>query len=158
MSITLHSPKDTAELAREIIHSAPAKREHAYLAALSGDLGAGKTTLTQAVARELGVIEAVTSPTFVIERVYQLPDKAPFKRLVHIDAYRLESGRELLALGWDETLARSDDLILLEWPERVAEVLPNDTVYLDLEIVNEKERRVRWKTPLSASDHSRAVV
>ena len=70
------------------------KSEGAVVCALHGDLGAGKTTFTQTLARELGVEEIVTSPTFVIMKNYELTNQ-PFEKLVHIDAYRIEEIDEM---------------------------------------------------------------
>jgi len=97
--------------------------QNAMLVTLSGELGAGKTAFTKAVARALGVEEIVTSPTFVLEKIYLLPDKKLFKRLIHIDAYRLEKGADLIPLCFDKLMQDSGNLILLEWPERVADAL-----------------------------------
>ena len=101
-------------------------QERATLITLSGELGAGKTAFVQAVARSMGITEAVTSPTFVIEKTYAIPsDRAQeFSSLVHIDAYRLTEGKELSALGFEKTLATPHTLILIEWPEKVADILP----------------------------------
>ena len=96
----------------------------ATLITLSGELGAGKTAFVKAVAQAYGIVETVTSPTFVLEKIYVLSDTQPFKRLVHIDAYRLEKAVELASLGFDELLQDKGNLILLEWPERVQEALP----------------------------------
>jgi len=97
---------------------------------LYGDLGAGKTTFTQELAKKLGVREHVTSPTFVIEKSYLLTSDIskkttiPFKKMVHIDAYRLNSPHELEVLGWQELIKCHDNLIVVEWPERVANIMP----------------------------------
>ncbi len=107
-------------------------KESATLVTLSGELGAGKTAFTQSIARALGVVDAVTSPTFVLEKIYELPRGSGFSKLVHIDAYRLKSGAELKALGFSELLEDGGNLILLEWPERVADVLPRPAVALTL--------------------------
>lgn len=96
----------------------------ATLVTLSGKLGAGKTSFAKAVARTLGIEETVNSPTFVLEKIYLLPYGQPFKRLVHIDAYRLSKGSDLASLGFDELVQDADNLILLEWPEKVADALP----------------------------------
>lgn len=96
----------------------------ATLVTLSGELGAGKTAFTKAVANALGVEGTVTSPTFVLEKIYLLPDGHSFKRLIHIDAYRLEKGSDLAPLGFDAFMQDAGNLILLEWPEMVADALP----------------------------------
>jgi tRNA threonylcarbamoyladenosine biosynthesis protein TsaE len=110
----------------------------ATLVTLSGELGAGKTSFTQGVASALGISEAVTSPTFVLEKIYELPEDASrgFKRLVHIDAYRLESGRALPPLGFDELMQDKHNLILLEWPEQVADGLPTAHTRITLEVAD----------------------
>ena len=105
--------------------------DRARVVALSGDLGAGKTTFTQHVARALGVNETVVSPTFVIQTSYDLANQS-FDRLVHIDAYRLNSSEELERLGWHELLADSGNLMFIEWPERVKDILPTDSVRITL--------------------------
>lgn len=104
----------------------------ATLVTLSGELGAGKTAFTQAVARALGVEDTVTSPTFVLEKIYALRDDAPFKRFIHIDAYRLKGAEELAPLGLAALLEDSKNLIMLEWPEQVEGGLPPATVALSL--------------------------
>ena len=104
--------------------------ERAAVLALSGDLGAGKTTFTQYLARELGVGEIITSPTFVIMKKYPLPNDAQFKHLVHIDAYRLESPEELLVLNLNTELHDKGNLVVIEWAEKVASLLPPYAVSL----------------------------
>jgi tRNA threonylcarbamoyladenosine biosynthesis protein TsaE len=117
--------------ARHLIQTL-APKGAATLVTLSGELGAGKTTFTQALARALGVTDTVISPTFVLEKIYDLPASAAFTKLIHIDAYRLKEGRELIALGFNELTQDPHNLIVLEWPEHVAEVLPTATVAITL--------------------------
>ena len=102
-----------------------APRENATLVTLSGELGTGKTAFVKAAAHSLGVEEVMTSPTFVLEKIYLLPEGKRFKRLIHIDAYRLEKGNELSALGFDELMQDATNLVFLEWPEKVAGALPD---------------------------------
>ncbi len=109
------------------------KERDATVVALSGDLGAGKTTFAQGVARALGVEETVASPTFVIEKVYELRGQR-WNRLVHIDAYRLKDANELGALGWGDLIAEQGNLILIEWPERVQEAIPADAIRIRFDI------------------------
>jgi tRNA threonylcarbamoyladenosine biosynthesis protein TsaE len=98
----------------------------ATIVALSGDLGAGKTTFVQTIAKEFGVVDQVNSPTFVIEKIYEC-EEGPFQRLVHIDAYRLKDIHEMRAIGWDELIEDKDNLIFIEWPENVAGAIPKST-------------------------------
>ena len=112
------------------------KEESATLVTLSGDLGAGKTSFTQGVAKALGVTSAVTSPTFVLMKLYPLVGQA-FTQLVHIDAYRLQEGKDLLPLNFEEVLADSGNLVLIEWPERVSDALPKADYALSLEVSGE---------------------
>jgi len=94
---------------------------------LAGDLGAGKTTLAQAICRGYGVTEPVTSPTFALVHRYD----APRSPVYHLDLYRLRGPDELTNIGWDEIVcARA--LVLIEWPERAAGALPPH-VAIDLE-------------------------
>ena len=121
------------------------KTDGATLITLSGELGAGKTAFTKAVAHVLGVEEVVTSPTFVLEKIYALPildrHSVSFKRLVHIDAYRLEKGADLAPLGFDELMQDASNLILLEWPEKVRDALPMPAVKISI-IANTDGSRV----------------
>jgi tRNA threonylcarbamoyladenosine biosynthesis protein TsaE len=132
MKITTHSAAQMHSAAGDFISTLP-PRERATIVTLSGDLGAGKTTFAQGIAKHLGIDETVTSPTFVIEKVYQLK-KQPFERLIHIDAYRLESAHELEVLGWEEIAADPKNVIVIEWPERVLELIPNDAIQITFDI------------------------
>lgn len=114
------------EAARFVVSLAPSS-QRATLVTLSGELGAGKTAFTKAVAKVLGVEEIITSPTFVLEKMYPLSKGKIFKRLVHIDVYRLEKGSDLTPLCFDELMRDPGNLILLEWPERVVDELPAPT-------------------------------
>ena len=113
----------------------------ATLVALEGDLGSGKTTFAQGVARALGIKESITSPTFVIQKRYPL-EGGEFRQMVHIDAYRLAGAHELMVLDWKDMLADPGNLILIEWPERVCEILPPNTQTLKLKFVDEHTRLI----------------
>ena len=116
----------------------------ATLITLSGELGAGKTAFTKAAAHTLGVAETVSSPTFVLEKIYLLPPGQLFKRLIHIDAYRLEQGSELAPLGFNEFMQNSENLILLEWPEKVADALPVPSKKLSLIVQSDGSRTISY--------------
>lgn len=116
--------------------------EHATLITLSGDLGAGKTTFTQALARALGVEEPITSPTFVLAKAYTLPEGGEFERLVHIDAYRLSGGEnDMRAIGLTETYADPRALVVLEWPEMLGDALPRADHAITITVADEGTAR-----------------
>jgi tRNA threonylcarbamoyladenosine biosynthesis protein TsaE len=131
-----------AEAARFVATISP--RAAATLVTLSGNLGAGKTAFTKVIARELGIEEIVNSPTFVLEKIYQLAPEKPFKRLLHLDAYRLEKGSDLLPLGFDESMKDEGNLILVEWPEKVAEALPPPAVKISIEVLENGARKITY--------------
>lgn len=136
MQRVTHSLEEFNALAHGFTTSLSPNTSGATVVALSGELGAGKTTFVQEVARALGIAESVTSPTFVIEKVYELSDQR-FKRLIHIDVYRLKDAHELEVLGWVELAADPGNLILIEWPERVPELIPAEAIRLRFEIQDE---------------------
>lgn len=115
----------------------------ASILALRGDLGAGKTTFVQTIARELGVKETITSPTFVIMKKYELFNQS-FKTVIHIDAYRLKDSRELEVLGWNELVANPTNLICIEWPERVEPLIPSNARHIQFIFIDEHTRLVEY--------------
>lgn len=128
----------------------PQKGE-ATILALRGDLGAGKTTFVQHLARELGAEAVVQSPTYVLMKTYELPQtrtsfggKRVFRTLVHIDAYRLERPEEFMALRPEEFLRDPGVLLVVEWPERLRGVLPapDMTIAFSAEGAGEGERYI----------------
>ncbi len=106
--------------------------------ALHGDLGAGKTTLTQGIAHGLGIRQRVTSPTFTLVNEYTL---ANARRLVHIDGYRLSPG-EAETIGLDEILYDERAIVIIEWAERVAEWLPVDHLEARISALDGDKRKV----------------
>lgn len=107
----------------QVLSRLPQEKTHAAILALQGDLGAGKTTFVQTLAKELGVGEVVQSPTYVLMKSYPI-NLGQFKKLVHIDAYRLNNAQEFSALKPETFLNDPSVLVAIEWPERVGEALP----------------------------------
>src|ERR1700681_3029028 len=108
------------------------------LITLTVELGAGKTTLAQAICLGYGVEEPITSPTYSLVQEYFAPHSAVF----HIDLYRVESPDQLTNLGWDDILA-ARALILVEWPERAGSRLPEDHLPIDIDyIAGDSSRRI----------------
>ncbi|ETB64104.1 TPA: tRNA (adenosine(37)-N6)-threonylcarbamoyltransferase complex ATPase subunit type 1 TsaE [Candidatus Nomurabacteria bacterium] len=108
-----------------------------------GDLGAGKTTISKTLAKKLGVREKVLSPTFVIMKKYKTKHKY-FKNLIHIDAYRLEKGEELIKLGFKDWVLEEDNLIIIEWPENVSNILNNKFLKIFLKHKDDKTRLIEF--------------
>lgn len=109
------------------------------LICLAGDLGAGKTVFTRGIARGWGSLDSVTSPTFVLINEYRRGDDS---RLSHIDAFRIDGAREALDLGLRELL---DDPgpVVVEWPERLAEAIPSERLWIQLAWVEDSRRHLR---------------
>ena len=142
MQIVSKSLKETEEIAQDFIKKiSKGIYDKALVVGLYGDLGSGKTTFTQAVAKIFGIKEDITSPTFVIEKIYDI-NHGEFKKLVHIDAYRLDSAQELQALEWERTMADPRSIIFIEWPERVAEILPENHAKINFKFLSENEREI----------------
>ncbi len=102
---------------------------HINVLALSGDLGVGKTTFTQLLLKRLGVIEKVTSPTFVILKKYDI-DFKNYKKVWHMDCYRLEDVKELEVLDFQEIIKDKEALIIIEWAEKIKEAIPADAFWM----------------------------
>ena len=106
-------------------------KNKALVVGLVGNLGAGKTTFLQSVAKHLGVKRKVSSPTFVIMKKYPLKNKK-HKFLFHLDAYRLKNEQELLHLGWEEIIKDENNLVFIEWPQNVSKIMPKHTKYIQI--------------------------
>lgn len=126
--ITTRSAEETRRAAEEFIRALSKQPAvaRAWLVCLWGDLGSGKTTFAQGVARALGVAETVNSPTFLIMKKYPLGAPRAGKDLYHFDLYRLAGSQELLELGWEEILAAAGSVVLVEWPEKICGILPKE--------------------------------
>jgi tRNA threonylcarbamoyl adenosine modification protein YjeE len=125
---TADTPLDLSRCARAILARIVSSSERATIITLRGELGAGKTALTKAIAAELGVVREVASPTFVLMKRYDIPPgnvgDQGWGALVHIDLYRIEDDSELRPLGWDALLALPRTIVAIEWPERAPGAIP----------------------------------
>ncbi len=121
-----HSTLETRTIAKDLV-----KTLHGGdILILKGPLGAGKTAFTKGIAEGLGITKEVTSPTFTLMSVYEVPGHGTIKEFVHVDTYRVESYEELLEIGFDEYLGRPDTVTVIEWPEKVEKLLENKKVTL----------------------------
>lgn len=131
--VSTASPEKTRAIGRRLAEELP---EEAVVT-LSGDLGAGKTVLVKGLAEGLGVAEEVTSPTFNIFTLYEGK-----RRLIHLDAYRLESGEQVESLMLDDFLL-PPFCLAVEWPGKIAEWLPPERINLFLSISSDRSHRIR---------------
>jgi tRNA threonylcarbamoyladenosine biosynthesis protein TsaE len=110
---------------------------------LSGELGAGKTTFTQGLLRGLGVEGPYTSPTFVIMKHY----KNQNNNIYHLDAYRV-SGNDIIDLGWKEIAGDKSNVIIVEWADRIAGIIPKDALWIEFEWKDENRRKIVFKSKI----------
>lgn len=143
MQTRVYGTDDMSRFAADFVLKLQPASGAATLVALSGALGAGKTTFAQAVARALDVEETVNSPTFVIEKIYALLNQK-WQHLIHIDAYRLKSAEELRALGWNDLIADPKNLIVIEWPENVPNLIPETAHRVSVEIGEGEARTIHY--------------
>lgn len=142
MKIVSKSLADTEALVTPLLNFFH-PQQTATVVALHGDLGAGKTAFAKMTAKILGIFDEVTSPTFVIEKVYEMASPHfPWKHFIHIDAYRLESPEEVVTLGWEKKIANPANLIFIEWPEKIADFLPSHAHHLYFTFIDETTRTI----------------
>ena len=130
-----HSPDETRRLGARL----GALLQPGDVLCLQGELGAGKTTFTQGLAQGWGTLDAVSSPTFIIVNIYRRADGG---HLYHLDTYRLDSEPEAEELDIDAMLMRGP--LVIEWPERMQNALPDERLWVKLSYSNDEERRFRF--------------
>jgi tRNA threonylcarbamoyladenosine biosynthesis protein TsaE len=113
--------------------------DHVHVVAMSGELGSGKTTFVQGVLRACGAEGPFTSPTFTIIKIYDVHFHH-IQKIYHIDAYRIDSD-DIMDIGWQDILDDPHALILVEWPEMITKVLPNDVVTIYCKWINDTQRQ-----------------
>ena len=118
--------KDTqrlaAQLAKKILRS--------NVLALTGDLGAGKTTFVQGFLRALGIKGRIMSPTFLIFKPYEIKSKV-YKKAYHVDCYRLHKPSDITKLGFKKILKNPENIVLIEWAEKIKKILPKNIVWIN---------------------------
>ncbi len=119
MKITTHSEAGTRAAAKKLA----TRLTGGETIGLVGDLGAGKTAFTKGLAAALGVTATVTSPTFVLMKVYPSRHRT-IRHVVHVDAYRLRGGASLKAIGLDDYIGAPDSVVIIEWADRVKKIVP----------------------------------
>jgi tRNA threonylcarbamoyladenosine biosynthesis protein TsaE len=112
---------------------------------LSGELGAGKTTFTQGLLEGLGAQKPYTSPTFVVMKEYQLKNKKtrnPIKKIYHFDAYRVAE-KDFSALGWEEIIADNSFISIIEWADKLEDIIPERAIWIGFSWLDEDKRKLK---------------
>jgi len=139
LEIFTSNPSETRRtgvlLAEEIIRSRQAKT--APVIGLVGDLGGGKTTFLQGFAQGLKIKGKILSPTFIIMR--------RLSNFYHIDCYRIQKPRELLSLGFKKIITDPQNIVAVEWADRIHSIMPSNTVWLNFEFLTKKKRKIVLK-------------
>jgi len=125
---------DIHQIAKEVLQNAPNK-----VLCLYGDMGVGKTTLVKAMVKELGAVDIANSPTFGLVNEYCDANEVPLA--YHFDFYRLEDEMEALDMGFEDYL-NSNAWLFIEWPNKVASLLPEDAVGVFLHFIEESTRSI----------------
>ncbi len=140
-TITLQNQADMEAVVTQVLERVNA-RESAAVVALHGELGAGKTTFVQMLAKAIGITEPITSPTFVVMKYYPLESiQNGIEQLVHIDAYRIENDNEMTPLHFDELLKTPGVLMCIEWAEKIKNLLPKNIIDVTINITNQEGGR-----------------
>lgn len=140
MIYTTRKPEETQKVAAKFVGELlDFKTEGARVVALEGELGAGKTVFVQAVSKTLGVKENIKSPTFVLMKSYAMIKGFT---LYHLDCYRLRDEQDLIPLEIKEILTDSKNIVLIEWSERVANVLPKEYFRVHIDHIDETTRNI----------------
>ncbi len=141
LDVISHSPEQTRHLGQTLGRLA----EPGDLYLLHGQIGAGKTTFVQGVARGLGVRGYVQSPTFTLAAEHQgrQANGRPIY-LYHLDLYRIESPEDLASFGYEDYLGAPDGVTVVEWPERLGSDLPDEYLLINLEHLSDSKRRIAF--------------
>jgi len=119
-------------------------KKNALTLGLEGDLGGGKNTFLQGFARGLELKEKILSPTFVILKRFKIKDLR-FKNFYHIDCYRIKNPKELLSLGFKEIISNPQNIVAVEWADRIRKIMPKNTIWVIFEFINKNKRKIVMK-------------
>jgi tRNA threonylcarbamoyladenosine biosynthesis protein TsaE len=154
----------TKKIAEKIAQKIIKKRSknRALVIGLKGDLGGGKTTFVQGLAKGLGTKEKILSPTFVIIKKYEVRSTKKRRKknlelqtspacrsgrdfrlyLYHFDCYRIKNPKEILDLGFKEIISNPQNIVVVEWADKIKKIMPENTLWFDFEFINESTRKI----------------
>ncbi len=134
---SIETQKVGEDFAKEILASG--LKNSAVVLVLRGDLGAGKTTFLQGFAKGLGIKENILSPTFIVMKRFKIYDLR-FKNFYHIDCYRLKDEKDLEVLDFEEIISNPQNIVAIEWPEKISQILPKDTILIKFDHLKKDKR------------------
>lgn len=123
------------------------RKKRAFVLGLEGDLGGGKTTFLQGFAKGLGIKEKILSPTFVMMKRFKIrensrPNSHKFATFYHIDCYRIQKPKEILNIGFKKIISNPQNIIAIEWVDRIHKILPKDALILKFKFISQKKREI----------------
>ncbi len=139
--------KETISLGKEIAEKLikKKKRKKALILALIGDLGGGKTTFLKGFAKGIGIKEKILSPTFILIRKFEIQNQVlNFKYFYHIDCYRIEKPKEILALNFKNIIDYPKNIVAIEWADKIREILPKKIFFLKFEVLGKTKRKIAF--------------
>jgi len=143
------TPRQTKKLgeilAKEVLKTK--LKKGALIIGLKGDLGGGKTTFLQGLAKGLGIKQKILSPTFIIIRKFQIQSakwRTKFKNFYHIDCYRIQKLGEIIKLGFEEIISNPQNIVAIEWANHIHKILPKDILALRFEFLEKNVREIKF--------------
>jgi tRNA threonylcarbamoyladenosine biosynthesis protein TsaE len=127
------------------------KGRKALIFGLEGELGSGKTTFLQGFAKGLGIKQKILSPTFLIMKRFELknPTIKQFSNFYHFDCYRIIKSKEILSLGFKTITSDPNNIIAIEWADKVKKIMPKNTIWIRFEFVDKDKRKIKIENKVS---------
>ncbi len=155
MEFKTNNPTETRKLAKKLVQvfvQSEKNRKNALVVSLEGELGTGKTTFAQGLAKALGIENWIKSPTFILMREHNISQKPESPKtydlygltaLIHMDCYRLTKPDALIEVGLKDILKDPQNIILIEWGEKITKFLPQNTIKIKFKHLNHDQREIK---------------
>ena len=152
------APRQTKKLgeilAKEVLRT-KVSQKGALIVGLEGDLGGGKTTFLQGLAKGLGIKEKILSPTFIIMRKFEIRNSKfetnskfkirEFQTFYHVDCYRIQKQKEILDLGFKKIVSTPRNIVAIEWAEKIRKTIPGEAIWVKFEFIDKTTRKIVLK-------------
>ncbi|MDD3292640.1 MAG: tRNA (adenosine(37)-N6)-threonylcarbamoyltransferase complex ATPase subunit type 1 TsaE [Candidatus Pacebacteria bacterium] len=148
MKVISNNFLETKRLGKQLADKILSCKNKPIILSLRGDLGSGKTTFVQGFASALGIKKKILSPTFVILNKFKIKDRFFY----HIDCYRIENIKEVKSLGLEEIFKNPNNIVLVEWGEKIKKILPSNTIKIKFEFLEENKRKITYEEKDICSD------